>query len=87
MGVCPSTTALEPRGASPDATQHAARFTFNELTQIIIDDASKQALEQAEEIMLRLFEIADDIEVELNKIDEKVARAETRKKSVRRKAA
>jgi hypothetical protein len=37
--------------------------------------------------MLRLFEIADDIEVELNKIDEKVARAETRKKSVRRKAA
>jgi hypothetical protein len=37
--------------------------------------------------MLRLREIADDIEVELNKIDGKVARAETRKKSVRRKAA
>ena len=59
----------------------------HELTQIIIDDASKQALEQAEKIMLRLREIADDIEVELNKIDEKVARAETRNKSVRRKAA
>jgi hypothetical protein len=59
----------------------------HEVTQIIIDDASKQALEQAEKIMLRLREIADDIEVELNKIDEKVARAETRKKSVRRKAA
>jgi CO dehydrogenase nickel-insertion accessory protein CooC1 len=58
-----------------------------DLAQIIIEDASKQALEQAEKIMLRLREIADDIEVELNKIDEKVARAETRKNSVRRKAA
>ena len=60
----------------------------SELVSYKIDegDDSKQALEQAEKIMLRLREIADDIEVELNKIDEKVARAEARKGG-RRKAA
>ena len=57
-----------------------------DLAQIIIGDASKHALEQAEKAMLFFREVADEIEIELNKIDEKVARAEARKGS-RRKAA
>ena len=57
-----------------------------DLAQIIIGDASKHALEQAEKAMLFFREVADEIEIELNKIDEKVARAEARKGG-RRKAA
>jgi hypothetical protein len=41
------------------------------LVEIIIDDAKPEALRTAEYTMLLFREIADDIEVELNKIDEK----------------
>jgi hypothetical protein len=61
------------------------RLTEN-LVEIIIDDAKPEALRTAEYTMLMFREIADDIEVELNKIDEKRVRAEARKGG-RRQAA
>ena len=57
-----------------------------DLAQIVIGDASKTATDNAERAMLFFREVADEIEIELNKIDEKVARAEARKGGCRKAA-
>ena len=58
-GRVSSGSTLTPKGKNTRVWSALTTLMNNhELTQIIIDDASKQALEQAEKIMLRLREIA-----------------------------